>query len=433
MVAIVPVVRTTQKLFWGWFVVAGAFLLMALTYGTRYSFGLFVQPLAADNGWSRSVVSLAASINLLVYAAGGILSGRLLDRVSPRWIATAGAAVCAAGFFWCAAAASPLEFFLAYGVLYGFGSSWAGTVTATSSVGKWFVRRRGVAIGISSMGVSFGTITFTPAMAFLLERFHWQAGFVVMGLALLIPGILIAQLLLYRRVPEDYGLAPDGERLPAGSGAIVFAAALNAAGARSPQGDARFWILALCHGTAVLTALMAFVHQVPYAVDSGIDPIAAAASLAVMGVAGLIGQFFFGWVSDRIGDPKYAASLGYAVMAAGTLILLQARSVEALIAYALVFGFGYGCLGPLLPILAADRFGHHCMGAVYGLQTFFVVGVGGSLGPVIGGIVSDTTGSYHPAWWLNMGLLVAAAGGIAALRRRPAEQASAGLKGSGIR
>jgi MFS family permease len=152
-----------------------------------------------------------------------------------------------------------------------------------------------------------------------------------------------------------------------------------------------------------------------------------------MGVAGLIGQFFFGWVSDRIGDPKYAASLGYAVMAAGTLILLQARSVEALIAYALVFGFGYGCLGPLLPILAADRFGHHCMGAVYGLQTFFVVGVGGSLGPVIGGIVYDTTGSYHPAWWLNMGLLVAAAGGIAALRRRPAEQASAGLKGSGIR
>lgn len=428
-----PVVQTTQKIFWGWFVVAGAFLLMALTYGARYSFGLFVQPLAASNGWSRSIVSLAATINLLVYAAGGILSGRLLDRVSPRWIATAGAAVSAAGFFWCAGAASPLEFFMAYGVLYGLGSSWAGTVTATSSVGKWFIRRRGVAIGISSMGVSFGTITFTPAIAFLLERFHWKAGFVVMALALLIPGILIAQLLLYRRVPEDYGLAPDGERRPAGRETAAFAAAPGAAGHRSLRGDARFWMLALCHGTAVLTALMVFVHQVPYAVDNGIDPIAAAASLAAMGFAGLIGQFFFGWACDRIGDPKYAASLGYAVMAVGTLILLQARSVEALMAYAMVFGFGYGCLGPLLPILAADRFGHQCMGAVYGLQTFFVVGVGGSLGPTIGGIIYDTTGSYYPAWWLNMGLLVAAAAGIAALRRRPSERAGAGLKGSEFR
>ncbi|MFO7709890.1 MAG: MFS transporter [Desulfobacterales bacterium] len=416
-----------QKIYWGWFVVAGAFLLMALTYGARYSYGIFVQPLTAENGWSRSVVSLAASINLLVYAAGGILSGRLLDRVSPRWIATAGAAACAAGFFWCAGAASPLQFFLAYGVLYGFGSSWAGTVTATSSVGKWFVRRRGIAIGISSMGVSFGTITFTPAIAFVLERFHWKTGFVLMGLALLIPGVLIAQLLLYRRLPEDYGLAPDGDRPAAGQRAEETPAAREtaAAPARSLRGDGRFRVLALCHGTAVMTALMAFVHQVPYAVDNGVDPMAAAASLAALGFAGLLGQFFFGWVSDRIGDPKYAASLGYAFMAAGTLILLKARSVETLMAYALVFGFGYGCLGPLLPIIAADRFGRLRMGAIFGLLTFFVVGVGGSLGPAIGGIVYDATGSYLAAWWLNIGLLVAAALGIATLRRRPAELASA--------
>jgi MFS family permease len=422
MVAIAAVSQPTQKIFWGWFVVAGAFLLMALTYGARYSFGIFVQPLTADNGWSRAVVSLAASINLLVYAAGGVLSGRLLDRLSPRWIATAGAAACAAGFFWCAGAASPLEFFLAYGVLYGFGSSWAGTVTATSSVGKWFVRRRGIAIGISSMGVSFGTITFTPVVAYLLERFDWQTGFVFMGLALLIPGTLIAQILFQRRVPEDYGLAPDGEPTAADRRATASPGARHAAAAARPlRNDARFWVLALCHGTAVLTALMAFVHQVPYAVDNGIDPIAAAASLAAIGFAGLIGQFFFGWVSDRIGDPKYAASLGYTVMAAGTLILVQARSVETLMAYALVFGFGYGCLGPLLPIIAADRFGRRRIGAIFGLLTFFVVGVGGSLGPIIGGVVYDATGSYLTAWRLNAGLLIAAAVGIAALRRRPSE------------
>ena len=77
-----------RKIFWGWYVVTGAFLLMAVSYGARYSFGIFVQPLSAENGWSRSVVSLAASINLLVYALGGIGSGRLLDRIAPRWVAT---------------------------------------------------------------------------------------------------------------------------------------------------------------------------------------------------------------------------------------------------------------------------------------------------------------------------------------------------------
>ena len=412
----------SRKIFWGWFVVAGAFLLMALTYGARYSFGLFVQPLAADNGWSRSVVSLAASINLLVYAAGGVWSGRLLDRVSPRWIATAGAAACAAGFFLCAGASGPLQFYLAYGVLFGFGSSWTGTVTVTSSVGKWFSRRRGTAIGISSMGVSFGTITLTPATAYLLEHFGWQSGFVFMGLALLIPGILIAHILLCRTVPEDYGLTPDGEAPPAVERTTVSTTPPNPgpAAAGPPGRDPRFWVLALCHGTAVMTALMAFVHQVPYAVDQGIDTMAAAASLAAMGVAGLLGQFFFGWLSDRIGDPKHAASLGYLFMAAGTLILIHARSVETLMAYAFVFGFGYGCLGPLLPIIAAGRFGRQRMGAIYGLLTFFVVGIGGSLGPFIGGLLYDTTGTYITAWWLNAGLLAAAAAGIATLQREPA-------------
>ena len=396
---------------------------MAVSYGARYSFGIFVQPLSAENGWSRSVVSLAASINLLVYALGGIGSGRLLDRIAPRWVATIGAAVGAAGFLLCADAKTPLEFYFAYGVLYGLGSSWTGAVVANSSVGKWFVRKRGLAIGISSMGVSFGTITLTPATAFMLEHFSWKTGFLFIGLVLLIPGILIAQLLLRRTIPEAYGLTPDGE--PAAAGNRVPAAGPAADPAPLSTGpirsDSRFWVLALCHGTAVMAALMAFVHQVPYAIDNGISQIAAAASLGAMGFAGLLGQFFFGWISDRIGDPKYSAALGYLFMAAGMAILLQTRTVEMLFLYAVVFGFGYGCLGPLLPIIAADRFGRQNMGAIFGFLTFFVVGIGGALGPLVGGLVYDGTGSYRYAWGLNLVLLVIMAAGIATLKqnRRP--------------
>jgi MFS family permease len=417
-----------ENLFWGWYVVAGAFLLMAVNYGARYSFGLFVQPLSAANGWSRSAVSLAASINLIAYALAGIVAGRLLDRVAPRWIATAGAAAGAAGLLLCTAARTPVELYLAYGVLYGLGSAWTGTVPVSSSVGKWFDRRRGLAIGISSMGVSFGTLVIVPLAAWVLERFGWKAGFVFLGLALLVPGSLIAHLLLRRTVPEAYGLAPDGEgaRTAADAPAAGSAPPPAPLPSRSILTDARFGMLALCHGAAVMGSLMAFVHQVPYAIDVGIDRMTAAASLGAVGVAGLAGQFFFGWVSDRLPDPKYSAALGYGVMAAGIGMLLLARTAEMLLAYALVFGFGYGCLAPLLPIIAADRFGRRTMGAVFGLLVFFVVGIGGALGPLLGGLIYDLTGSYRWAWTLNLGILIAAAGGVMTLRRRrPASPSAA--------
>jgi MFS family permease len=409
-----------DNIFWGWYVVAGAFLLMAANYGARYSFGIFVQPLTVENGWSRSAVSLAATINLLTYALAGIGAGRLLDRVAPRWITTAGAATGAAGLLLCALAQTPLEIYLAYGVLYGFGSAWTGAVPVTSSVGKWFVRKRGLAIGISSMGVSLGSITLIPTAAFIMERFSWRAGFLFIGLALLVPGVLIAQVLLRRTVPEAYGLAPDGDDPAPGTGTAASGLAPLSVplAAGHLMADSRFRMLALCHGTAVMVSLMTFVHQVPYAIDNGIEKITAAASLGAIGFAGLVGQFFFGWLSDRIADPKYSAAMGYTVMAAGMILLLQTRTVEMLLVYAVVFGFGYGCLGPLLPILAADRFGRENMGAVFGLLIFFVVGLGGALGPLLGGLVYDLTGSYRWAWGVNLGLLIAAGIGIVSLKRR---------------
>ncbi len=396
---------------------AGGFLLMAVSYGARYSFGVFVQPLTVENGWSRSVVSIAASVNLIAYALGGILSGRLLDRVAPRWIATAGAVTCAAGFLLCTVVTRPIELYLAYGILYGIGSSCTGAVVVGSSVGKWFVERRGIAIGIASAGVSFGTITLTPLMAWLIDRFSWRVGFLGMAGVLIVVGTLIAQLLLRRTVPEAYGLSPDGRPRPAPSTAAPIAPARPHA-AVNVRRESRFWVLSVCHGTAVMAALMAFVHQVPHAIDMGIEGLAAAASLSIMGVSGLVGQFFFGWVSDRIGDPKRSAILGYLVMAGGTVLLILSRTAEALYLYALVFGFGYGCLGPLLPIIAADRFGRLSIGSVFGLLTFFVVGVGGALGPLLGGVIHDLTGSYRPAWVLNLVLLLLSAAGIGMLKRK---------------
>jgi MFS family permease len=412
--------KSGAGIFWGWYVVAGSFLLHAVSYGARYSFGIFVQPLTMENGWSRTVISLTASLNMLFFAAGGIYAGRLLDRVAARWVATTGAAVGALGFILSAFSSTPLTFFLAYGLLCGLGSSWTGIVVGNSSVGKWFVRKRGVAIGLASMGVSFGTMVMTPVVGWIVKEQGWQAGFVALGLTLLLPGVLVAQVFLGRMKPEDYGLRPDGEQqVPAE--ACAADCDLPAKQVASPMGeslkDSRFWVLSVCQGTAVMTVLMAFVHQVPYALDLGIDRIAAASSLGAIALAGFCGQFFFGSLSDRLPDPKYSAMLGYGFMAAGLVVLLSVTTVEGLFAYALIFGFGYGCLGPILPIIASGRFGRERMGSVYGLLNFFVAGVGGALGPIVGGALYDALGSYRFVWTLDIALLVAAMAGLLALKK----------------
>jgi len=412
--------KSGAGIFWGWYVVAGSFLLHAVSYGARYSFGIFVQPLTVENGWSRTVISLAASLNMLFFAAGGVYAGRLLDRIAPRWVATTGAAVGALGFILSASITSPLTFYLAYGLLCGLGSSWTGIVVGNSSVGKWFVRKRGLAIGLASMGVSFGTMAMTPVVGWIVKEQGWQAGFVALGLTLLLPGVLIAQVFLGRMKPEDYGLCPDGvQRVPAETCAADCAVPAKPVTAQMGESlkDSRFWVLSVCQGTAVMTVLMAFVHQVPYALDLGIDRIAAASSLGVIGLAGFCGQFFFGWLSDRLPDPKYSAMLGYGFMAAGLLVLLTVTTVEGLFAYALIFGFGYGCLGPTLPIIASGRFGRERMGSVYGLLNFFAAGVGGALGPIVGGVLYDALGSYRFVWTLDIALLMAAMAGLLALKK----------------
>jgi MFS family permease len=248
-----------------------------------------------------------------------------------------------------------------------------------------------------------------------------------MSVVLLVPGILVAQIFLGKTKPEAYGLCPDGDPvLPAAEGGARCEAPENTAAMAIGDAlrDSRFWVLSICQGTAVMTVMLAFVHQVPYALDLGIDRIAAASSLGAVAFAGFFGQFFFGSLSDRLPDPKYSAMLGYGFMAAGLAVLLAVTTVEGLFAYALVFGFGYGCLGPTLPIIASGRFGRESMGSVYGFLNFFVVGVGGALGPLVGGVLYDALGSYRSVWTLNIALLLAAMAGLLALKKGPGTSGS---------
>ena len=404
--------QVPQKPFWGWYVVAGAFVTIAVNYGSRYCFGVFLKPMCEDLGWSRSVVSLAASLAVLFYGIGGILSGRLLDRFAPLWLITAGAAGAAIGFILTPFVSTPLQLYLIFGVVYGLGAAFFGTAVCVSSVGKWFVRKRGVAIGTTTTGIGAGTLLLTPIAGALVKFFDWQTGFIVLGIATFVLCTGVAQFFMGKTRPEEYGMLPDGATtLPCEAGRSPEPQNLSYKQAsRLLLTDSRFWVIAVCFGFAVMVQLSVLIHQVAYAEEYGIDRLVAASSLAVIGVASIAGRFFFGWLSDRVGDAKHSACLGFVCMGAATAILLLFHSVEFFYVYSCLFGFGYGSLSPMLPILIVDRFGRHLSGTGYGLLGFFAVGIGGSLGPIFGGLVYDVTGSYNFAWQVNLtGMIFVAA------------------------
>jgi len=411
-------VTDRTKIFWGWYVVLGGFLLLGLTYGTRYSFGIFVKPMFAEYHWPMSIISLGASINMLMYATGGILSGRLVDRMAPKWIVMIGAITASLGFFLTSLVQTPIQFFLSYGILCGLGSACMGVVVTSSSVGKWFVERKGMAVGITTMGIAVGTMIFTPIAGYIVKNYHWSKGFVFFGVVLLFSALLISQTLMKRSKPEDYGLLPDGKEhvmgglkntLPLNTEPDVLVSDVL----KNPA----FWITSFCFGIGAVAELMVFVHVVSFSVNNNIEKVAAASSLGIIGIASLCGRFFFGWLCDRIRDPKYAASLGSLLMAAGMVLLLYMdSSLTMLYAFAFTFGFGYASTATLMPVIASDRFGRNILGSTYGLLTFFVAGIGGALGPVLGGLIYDTFSSYDYAWRFNLVMLIIASILILALK-----------------
>jgi sugar phosphate permease len=413
------------QIFWGWYVVLGAFLVLCLSYGVRYSFGVFVHPMFKETGWPMSVISISASVNVLVYSISGVFCGRFADRVAPKWMMTGGSILTAVGFYFLIHAETPLGLYLSYGVLCGIGHACLGMVVCAAAIGKWFSRKRGVALGLSSMGIGVGTMFMGPAAGYIINAYDWRTGFVVFGVVILTVGILVSQVLMGKTTPEASGLLPDGESaVREGRGPTAAPGNRTGASLRPVLTDCRFWVLVVSNSVATAVLMMTFVHQVAYAVGNQIGTLEAAAAVGIIGLASSAGKFFFGWLCDKVADAKYVAGLGFFIMALAMGLLIAADTASVLYLFAVIFGIGYSSMAPLMPYLTADRFGRQVLGSAYGMLIFFVAGVGGSIGPVVGGVIYDRTGSYANAWLLSLIVLMAISLLILTLKPAKAKEAA---------
>jgi OFA family oxalate/formate antiporter-like MFS transporter len=395
----------TSRFFYGWVVVAAAFFVALVAYGVQYSFGIFLNPLSEDFGWSRALVSGAASLFMFSRGALAILTGRATDRYGPRITVAIGGFFLGLGLILTSQISAAWQLYLFYGLMVGFGLSVAfAPLVATAS--RWFVSKRGLAIGIVVAGIGMGTVVMSPLARYLIATYEWRFSYIIMGLLAWI--IVIPGALLLRRSPEEKGLLPLGKaEAIAGdkenSNIAKKEDSLISERAGFSLKDAvhtrAFWLLLAIIIFWSTCVQMAMIHIYPHATDLGIPEVVAAKFLLVIGAFSIIGRLVMGAVSDRLGG-KLTLAICLVLQALVMFWLLRATDIWMLYLFAAVFGFAYGGCVPQLPVIAGEIFELKSIGAIIGVQMLGVA-IGGAIGPLLGGKVWDVTDSYYFAFLVS--------------------------------
>jgi MFS family permease len=377
-----------------WAVVASAFFASAVALGVIYSFGVFLQPIAADLRASTAAVSAFFSITSLVYYALGAPAGRLADRYGPRPVVASGAVILALGLCATAFAGNVWLACLTYAAGAGIGGACV-YVPSLAAVGGWFVRRRNMALGIAAAGTGSGTLVFPPIAAMLTGHYGWRVAFVVLGLA---GGLVLLGCAALTRAP------------PVARGGA-------AAGLRPAEmlRSRAFILLYLSWVLATSALFVPFVFLPAFARAHGAGEVAAASLISVIGGTSILGRLVLGPLGERIGVVTLF-KLMVLVMALSYAIWLLS-TYWWLVAFAVVLGMSYGSRIAAVPAVLIELFGTAHLGTMLGVF-FTATGLAAVIGPSLAGLAVEASGFYDGAilFALASGLLGFAA--ILPLRRR---------------
>jgi len=412
--------------FYGW-VILGC--VMAASYARQgaavATLSIFVTPMGDEFAWSRTAMAGAVSLGGLLGGAVSPLIGPFVDRQGARLVLVVSALVMASTCFALAGTQTLLWFYIAFGIgRLTFAAPF--DVGISAPVANWFVRKRAMAMACVSLGIGVG-LAVMPLMAQLvIDDFGWRAGWVALGVSVIVVGAIPNALLMIRR-PEDVGLKPDGDQSdspedvqtgPEAAGAQETSFTLRQA-ARTPA----FWLLMFYTGTCFTVQAGVSLHQAPHFVHRGLDPTVAAGVVSVFSLASALSSLVFGYLGGRW-PIRYGMILAALFVSAGAGLTHLAHDVAAAYSSAAVFGCGVGGLMTLSIIAFADYFGRDHFGAIRGV-VIPVQSLGQAIGPVLSGLAFDLFGDYGLAFWFYAVLgLFAAVSALLALPPRPSRAGS---------
>ena len=413
--------RSRLPFFYGWIIVAVAFVTMGVGVNARTAFSLLFPPILAEFGWERGVTAGAFSFGFIVSAALSPSLGRLMDRRGPRVVMELGVLLMGVGLLLATFVREPWQLYLTQGVMVGGGSVCLGYSGHSLFLPNWFVRRRGLAMSIAFSGVGVGSIAMLPWVQMLIDDGGWRGACRAMGLLILV--LLVPLNLLLRRRPADLDLLPDGDSAAAAMpkpSVLVLDPAWAAIDwtLRRALATARFWWIAVGYFSGLFVWYAVQVHQTKYLEEVGFGASEAAWALGLVSLAGIPGQIVLGHLSDRIGR-EWVWAIGCGGFALTYLTLLALEAVPArFVLYLMIAAqgvLGYGVTSVIGAIPAEIFEGKH-YGTIFGTLMLASI-LGGAAGPWIVGALHDATGSYRPGFWLAFAISLVAA--IAIWRAAP--------------
>jgi len=390
--------RKRSKIFYGWKITFISLAVTTTAFGVLYSFGVFFKLWLEEWACKRAFLSGVFSLSFLTYGIASFLMGRLTDRYGPRKTLAIGGLIMGAGALTTSLLNQAWTLYITFGLMIGIGVGTSYAPTA-STVSRWFVEKKGVAVGIVVSGLGLGTLVFSPLVKLFINLWNWRTAFVILGF--LIWAVYFTAAFIMRRDPQDLGLQPYGQaaqRCSKKNGINCSrdnlsrsSANLNI-GTRDAVKMSRFWILFVIHCLWVLGMAIPMVHLYPYATDIGVSPTKAALMLAFVGGVSVLGRLVFGAIGAKIGLKK---SLGLLLLFQALTMLWLASSEEIWMiwTFSFLFGFSYGGLASIFPLVTSEYFGLFAMGAIFGLILLGAT-IGGVIGPWIAGFIFDLTGKY---------------------------------------
>ena len=376
-----------RRIFHGWYIVAAVFVITTTTSGLAfYNLSILLAAFVAERGFPVALASSATATFFVAAGIGGVIAGRLIERIDARIVIATSAVVGALALASLSLLRETWQLYL-FHVVFGLAHGASGLVPVTTLVARWFNARRALAFSIASTGLSFGGILVAPVVALSIERMGLSGAAPYMGLAFFL-GIVPVTILVLRPNPAAMGLAPDG----ATAAQLARSAPQPAVSYAEAWRSRYFYAVSIAYLFLLGAQVGAIAHF--YRLASVRDGVATAAlALAVMATSSTVGRLAGGWLMLWVPTRGFALAL-MAMQAAALALLAFAADRTLILTGAVLFGVTMGNSLMMHPLLLAERFGTRDYGRIYSMsQLLTMIGVAGC--PALIGVMYEASGDYE--------------------------------------
>jgi MFS family permease len=405
-----------HRFFYGWYIVAVGFLShLVCAFHMSSTLSVFLKPLTEDLAVSRGLFSMMRSGEIVIGAISAPFVGPLVDRYGGRWLMVTGAFLTAVGFVLLGQVAAFWQFLFLRWTLVTIGGVLMCHMVVTVTISRWFVRRRGRAIAIASLGQGLSKVVIPFFTALLFALVGWRQTWAVFGLLTLFL-VVIPALIFMRRSPEDMGLKADGlEESAVGREADTVPDGSPGRLERRPLDDVEwsrtevlrssaFWLICFTYGMANVGIGGLNLHVFAYVLDIGYPTMIAATVLTIIALTQLGSTLFWGFISEKM-DIRHATMFKFLTQAAGLAIATVSSHIISVYAGFFLYGIGLGGSWVLQELIWAHYYGRISLGTVRGLGVL-VTHTFGAAGAPFFGFLFDATGSYVVSFVLFIAALL---------------------------